>query len=91
MGRWWRDEAAEIDVLALVDDVPVLAGECRWQTREVSERDLAELRAELRHLPAGPARADLLYAFWSRGGPTADLARHPDARAYTAADLLGEA
>lgn len=87
VGRWWLDETAEIDVLALSGAQPVLIGECRWQSREVTERDLAELRRRAGRLPV-PAGAQTIYAFWSRGGPTGSLARHPDVRTYTPADLL---
>jgi DNA-binding transcriptional ArsR family regulator len=85
IGRWWRDETAEIDVLGLGPEGPVLVGECRWQTKEVTERDLAELRRRAAHLDASPP---LIYAFWTRGGPTPALASHPDVRTYTPIDLL---
>jgi uncharacterized protein len=88
VGKWWRDEIAEIDVLALAGDGPVLVGESRWQAREVTERDLHELRRRAAQLPAPPADGTT-YAFWARGDPTPALARHPDVRAYTPADLVG--
>jgi uncharacterized protein len=88
VGRWWRDETAEIDVLALASDGPVLVGECRWQAKPVTERDLAELRRKAVHLPPSGA-AGTTYAFWSRGGASAALAGHPDVRAFTSADLVG--
>jgi AAA+ ATPase superfamily predicted ATPase len=86
VGRWWRDEIAELDVLGLRGDQPVVIGECRWQAREVTERDLAELRRKAAHLPL-PADGPT-YAFWSRGGASAALARHPDVRSFTPADML---
>jgi len=89
VGRWWRDEAAEIDVLALSADGPALVGECRWQSKEITERDLAELRRKAVHLPP-PSAAGTAYAFWSRGGVQEALARHPDVRSFTPADLLDE-
>lgn len=88
VGRWWRDETAEIDVLALSGERPVLVGECRWQAREVTERDLAELRRKAGHLPGVADLSRTTYAFWSRGGPSVDLARHPDVRTLTPSDLL---
>ncbi|GGM63914.1 DUF234 domain-containing protein [Dactylosporangium sucinum] len=33
IGRWWKDETVEIDVLGLTGDRPVLVGECRWQAK----------------------------------------------------------
>jgi AAA+ ATPase superfamily predicted ATPase len=87
IGRWWRDELAEIDVLGLGPDGPVLIGEARWQAKEVTERDLAELRRKAAHLPEAPKPPT--YAFWSRGGPSAALARRPDVRAFTPDDMVG--
>ncbi|MEJ3747196.1 ATP-binding protein [Actinomycetes bacterium KLBMP 9797] len=85
VGRWWRDETAEIDVLALSGDRPVLVGECRWQAKDLTERDLVELRRRAAHLPVQP---DTQYGFWSRGGASDALARHPDIRTFGPADLL---
>lgn len=89
VGRWWRDETAEIDVLALGVDGPVLVGEARWQAKPVSERDLAELRHRAAALPQPPGNPT--FAFWCRGGGTDALRRHPDVRAYTPADILDSA
>lgn len=89
VGRWWKDETAEIDVLALARGGPVLVGECRWQTKPATERDLAELRRRATHLPQ-PGAEGLVYAFWSRGGADPALRRHPDVRAFGPADILGE-
>ena len=87
VGRWWLDETAEIDVLALGTDGPVLVGECRWQAKPITERDLVELRRRAVHLPpVGPAGP--VYAFWSRGGATQALAAHRDVRSFTPTDLL---
>ncbi len=87
VGRWWRDETAEIDVLALSGDQPVLVGECRWRERPLTVRDLAELRARAAHLPVPPGPSTV-YAFWSRGGATDELSSHPDVRVFTPDDLL---
>jgi AAA+ ATPase superfamily predicted ATPase len=88
VGRWWRDETAEIDVLGLAGDGPVLVGECRWQVKPVTERDFTELRRKAVHLPP-PATTGTTFAFWSRGGASDALARHPDIRSFTATDVLG--
>lgn len=85
VGRWWRDETAEIDVLALDGDTPVLAGECRWQKRPFSERDLAALRARVTRLGT---IGTPMFALWSRGGATDAVLRHPDVRVFTCQDLL---
>lgn len=86
VGRWWKDEIAEVDVLGLAQDGPVLIGECRWQAKPVTERDLLELRRKAAYLP--PATSRTTYAFWSRGGADPALANHPDVRGFTPADLL---
>jgi len=88
IGRWWKDEAAEIDVLGLAGADPVLVGECRWQAKPIVTRDLAELRRRAAHLP--PVRADATYAFWSRGGADTAVTRHPDVRVFTVADILDQ-
>jgi AAA+ ATPase superfamily predicted ATPase len=84
VGRWWKDETVEIDVLALAGEQPVLVGECRWQAGPLTVRDLGDLRRRAAHL-SEPA---LTYAFWSRGGADAALAGHPEVRTFTAADLV---
>jgi hypothetical protein len=89
VGRWWKDEIAEIDVFALDDKGPVLVGECRWQRRPMSERDLAELRRKTA-LAAGREAVPpgATYAFWSRGGNGPSLDRHADVRGFTPHDIL---
>ncbi len=85
VGRWWRDETVEIDVLALDGGTPVLVGECRWQKRQFTERDLANLRARAARLGAVGTPS---FALWSRGGATDAVLRHPDVRVFTCEDLL---
>lgn len=87
VGRWWKDETAEIDVLGLAGDGPVLVGECRWQTKPLTLRDLSDLRRRASHLPpAGPA--GLTFGFWSRGGGDETLTSHPEVYTFTPADML---
>lgn len=66
VGRWWRDETAEVDVLGLLGDRTGLLGECRWQTAAVTSRDLVELQRKLAYVPE-PA-AQVLFRFWTRTG-----------------------
>jgi uncharacterized protein len=87
VGRWWRDETAEIDVLGLAGDDPVLVGECRWQAKPITERDFAELRRRAAHLPSAGAE-EVTYAFWSRGSAGVAVTRHPDVRVFAPADIL---
>jgi hypothetical protein len=86
IGRWWRDETAEIDVLGLSGDRPVLVGEARWQAKPLTERDLADLRRKAHHLP--PADG-VRFVFWARGGATSAVSDHPEVRTFTPADIVG--
>ena len=90
VGRWWKDETVEIDVLGLSGTRPVLAGECRWQAAPLVQRDLLELQRRAAHLPA-PGPDGLTYAFWSRGGSDPTLRTHPEVRLFTPADVVGGA
>lgn len=84
IGRWWRDEIAEIDVLGISADRTALLGECRWQTVPLTNRDVLELQRKISFVPE-PA-ADIRLLFWTRTGAT-----EPGfpARAYSAADIVG--
>jgi hypothetical protein len=86
VGRWWRDELAEIDVLGLVDERTRLVGEARWQSHPLGLRDLQELRAKLRYLPE-PHR-DLEFAFWSRGGGSPEVSGEGPVRLFTCEDMV---
>ena len=84
IGRWWRDEITEIDVLGISADRTALLGECRWQTAPLTSRDVLELQRKISFVPE-PA-ADIRLLFWTRTGAT-----EPGfpARAYSAADIVG--
>lgn len=74
IGGWWRGRD-EIDVVAVADDGPVLAAECKWASRPVGTNVLRELEAKLAALTADlerpPSRIDL--ALFSRSGFTPEL------------------
>ncbi|HEU5109776.1 MAG TPA: ATP-binding protein, partial [Micromonosporaceae bacterium] len=84
IGRWWKDEAVEIDVLGLSGDGPVLVGECRWQAKPLGLRDLNDLRRRAAHLPPPPGDGPT-FAFWSRGGGDPALAGDTQVRTFTPA------
>ena len=87
VGRWWKDETVEIDVLALAGDRPVLVGECRWQAEPLTAGTSATSAPG--RPPPRPGRAGLRFAFWSRGGRgRAALAGHPEVRTFTPADIV---
>lgn len=71
VGRWWRDESVEIDVLALSADQPVLVGEAKWDNTPLGRRELTELHRKALLLPdhAGAGRL----AFWARSGAESAL------------------
>ena len=86
VGRWWRDELAEIDVLGLLDERTRLVGEARWQSHPLGLRDLQAQRAKLRYLPE-PHR-DVEFALWSRGGGGPDVSGDGPVRWFTCEDMV---
>ncbi|WP_158542881.1 ATP-binding protein [Phytoactinopolyspora halophila] len=86
VGRWWRDETAEVDVAAIAPDgSPVLVGECKWSSKPISVRELSELRRKAALIGGS---AEPIYAFWSRGGAAQLAADYPDVWSFTCDDLL---
>lgn len=85
VGRWWRDETAEVDVLGMVGDQTGLLGECRWQTAPLTGRDLAELGRKSAYIP-NPAD-DLRLMFWTRSGMAES--RFP-ATVFSADDVIAQ-
>ncbi|TCC43578.1 ATP-binding protein [Kribbella sindirgiensis] len=83
VGRWWRDEVAEVDVLGLLDGQTRLLGEVKWREGGPTPRDLHALVGKVAYLP--PAHPDLEQAFWTRSGGTSVDGR---VRHYTAADMV---
>jgi uncharacterized protein len=83
IGRWWRDETVEIDVLGISGDTAGMLGECRWQKAPLTMRDVLELQRKISFVP-GPA-AEVRLLFWTQTG-----AVEPGfpARAYSVADVL---
>ena len=80
VGQWWFKEH-ELDVLGLSDD-GVVAGECKFTSKPVSEGVLADLERttdEVRWAEQ-PAEGETLYAVFSRSGYTDDLERVANTR-----------
>lgn len=86
VGRWWRDETVEIDVLGLLDTSARLVGEAKWQAGPLDLRALHSLRARSRHLPE--LHPDLTFAFWARGGASADFRGQSDVAVHTPKDMV---
>ena len=73
VGQWWFKEH-ELDVLGLTNE-GLVAGECKFTSRPVSEGLLADLEwtaSEVRW-PDGPTDREPLYVLFSRSGYTDDL------------------
>jgi len=92
VGQWWFREH-ELDVLGLTDQ-GLVAGECKFTSRPVSEGVLAELErtsSEVRWSD-GPADGNSLYVLFSRSGYTEDLRNvaeaREDVRLFELSDLL---
>jgi hypothetical protein len=83
LGRWWRDETVEIDVLGISGDNTGMLGECRWQKAPLTMRDVLELQRKISFVPAPAAKVLLL--FWTRTG-----AVEPGfpTRVYSVADVI---
>lgn len=86
VGRWWRDETAEVDVLGLLDGRTRLLGEARWQAGPLTGRDVRSLHAKLAFLPE--QHPELTTALWSRGGAAGELSGRADLLLLGPADLL---
>ena len=83
-GRWWRDEAAEVDVLGMIGGKTALIGECRWQANPLTARDLTGLHRKAAYVP--DPGDDLTLMFWTRNG-TAEPGF--PAKVYSASDVTG--
>jgi uncharacterized protein len=83
IGRWWRDETVDIDVLGISGDRTGMLGECRWQKAPLTMREMLELQRKISFAPEPAAEVRLL--FWTRTG-----AVEPGfpARAYSVADVV---
>jgi AAA+ ATPase superfamily predicted ATPase len=83
IGRWWRDETVEIDVLGISGGRTGMLGECRWQRAALTSPDVLELQRKINFAPEPAAEVRLL--FWTRTG-----AVEPgfSARAYSIADVI---
>nr|WP_201740217.1 DUF234 domain-containing protein [Salinigranum halophilum] len=92
VGQWWFKEH-ELDVLGLTGD-GLVAGECTFTSRPVSEGVLADLErtASKVRWSEEPADGETLYVLFSRSGYTDDLTnvadRRDDIRLFELSDLL---
>jgi AAA+ ATPase superfamily predicted ATPase len=75
MARYWsRDGRTEIDLMAELDDVTFLFGECKWRTdRTTRLSDLSALQAKVASLPEARWRNKPSYILFALGGFSSEL------------------
>lgn len=82
VGRWWRDEEVEIDVLGLDHaGSAVLVGEAKWQDRPFDLGQLNTLRRK--SLVPLPASDTPILAIWSRNDVASEIEAIADVRTFT--------
>lgn len=94
IGYWWHQHH-ELDVVGLADDGTLVAGECKYTTREMTEGDLADLERTAAHVqwspPAGTDRENH-YCCFCRSGFSDDLqqtaANRDDVSLFTPHDIV---
>ncbi|WP_435361582.1 ATP-binding protein [Haloarchaeobius sp. DFWS5] len=70
IGYWWHKQH-ELDVVGLGSDGTLVAGECKWTTREMHEGDLADLErsaARVEWTPPNGGDPDYHYCCFCRSG-----------------------
>ncbi|WP_440009060.1 ATP-binding protein [Halomicrococcus sp. SG-WS-1] len=70
IGYWWHQQH-ELDVVGLASDGTLVAGECKYTSREMTEGDLADLErsaAQIRWTPDNGTEPTYHYCCFSRSG-----------------------
>ena len=77
LGKWWGPvcknsawQESEVDLIAY-DDQYLLAGECKYRTKSVGQKELDDLKLKAQFIPAG--KRELFYLLASRSGFTEDV------------------
>src|SRR6056297_2655674 len=93
IGYWWHKHH-ELDVVGLASDGTLVAGECKYTTREMTEGDLADLErsaAQIQWSPADATREEH-YCCFCRSGFSEGLQQvateRDDVSLYTPADIV---
>ena len=96
IGSWWHQNH-EIDVLGLGSDGTLVAGECKYTTRTMTEGDLADLErsaAQVRWSPESGGDPNYHYCCFCRSGFSDDLQqaamRREDVSLFTPSDILSQ-
>jgi AAA+ ATPase superfamily predicted ATPase len=96
IGYWWHQQH-ELDVVGLADDGTLVAGECKYTSREMTEGDLADLERSAAQVrwspPAGTERA-YHYCCFCRSGFSEGLrqtaANRNDVSLFTPQDIVAQ-
>jgi AAA+ ATPase superfamily predicted ATPase len=95
IGYWWHREH-ELDVVGLGSDGTLVAGECKYTEREMTEGDLADLERAAREIQWSPddgAEPTYHYCCFCRSGFSDGLrstaAERDDLSLFTPSDILG--
>jgi len=94
IGYWWHNRH-EIDVVGLASDGTLVAGECKYTSRKMTDGDLADLErstAQVQWTPAGGADREEHYCCFCRSGFSDDLrqiaANREDVSLFTPSDIV---
>lgn len=82
IGYWWH-KRHELDVVGLGDDGTLVAGECKYTTREMTEGDLADLERSTAHVewtPPDGGSPEYHYCCFCRSGFSDGLQQVADER-----------
>jgi hypothetical protein len=95
IGYWWHREH-ELDVVGLASDGTLVAGECKYTTREMTEGDLADLErtaSEVRWTPESGEEPTYHYCCFCRSGFSNGLRRaaaeREDLSLFAPEDIVG--
>jgi AAA+ ATPase superfamily predicted ATPase len=95
IGYWWHRDH-ELDVVGLGSDGTLVAGECKYSTREITEGDLADLERTAQEIQWSPDGGDELthhYCCFCRSGVSDGLrstsAERDDLSLFTPSDIVG--
>lgn len=94
IGYWWHQHN-ELDVVGLASDGTLVAGECKYTTREMTEGDLADLERTATHVewtPPNGGSPEYQYCCFCRSGFSDGLQQTADERddisLFTPADIV---
>jgi len=94
IGYWWHKHH-EIDIVGLASDGTLVAGECKYTSREMTESDLADLErsvSQVQWIPSGSTDREERYCCFCRSGFSTDLqqvaADRDDVSLFTPRDIV---